>query len=100
MHDDFIRAEMPGLGEISLRRTVPRASDPKQVQSAQDLVCWHCHRQWSRPRPENGTPALVASQDERFCHIDGVAVRRLVVTLRPVGCGWGSRGGGCVMCGH
>ena len=41
-----------------------------------------------------------ASSDIRTGYLDGVPVRRLVVTFRAPGCAWVDRGGGCTMCGH
>lgn len=43
---------------------------------------------------------LAASSDIRTGYVNGSPVKRLVVTLRGPGCGWVTRGGGCVMCGH
>jgi len=98
MSDGYIQAEMPRLGKISIRRAVPVSAAP---QAAQSLLRACCRRQWSRPRLLPGDASPIASVDEeRTCHLDGFPARRLVVTLRPAGCGWGARGGGCVMCGH
>lgn len=41
-----------------------------------------------------------ASSDIRTGYVDGRPVRRLVITLRGPGCGWVTRGDGCIMCGH
>ena len=43
---------------------------------------------------------LAASSDIRTGYLDGIPVRRLVITLRAPGCSWVSRSGGCTMCGH
>ncbi|MFC1511926.1 hypothetical protein ACFL5H_01870 [Candidatus Latescibacterota bacterium] len=41
-----------------------------------------------------------ALSDVRIGYLDGRPVRRLVVTLRALGCSWTQASGGCVMCGH
>jgi hypothetical protein len=94
---DFIQAEMPRLGKLSIRRAVPVTTGQEGTEG---LVREYCRRQWSKPRLSRHETPLVASRDERSCHLDGEVVRRLVVTLRPAGCGWGAKGGGCIMCGH
>ncbi|MCE5250007.1 hypothetical protein LLG96_07285 [bacterium] len=54
----------------------------------------------------SSTPGMVfprdvaASSDIRTGYIDGLPVRRLVITLRAPGCSWVKAGGGCTMCGH
>jgi len=51
--------------------------------------------------PANGfTHSEAAMSDLRTGYIDGVPVKRLVITLRSPGCEWVRRGGGCIMCGH
>ncbi len=45
-------------------------------------------------------PRSAAMSDIRTGYVDGLPVRRLVLTLRSSGCEWVGRGGGCIMCGH
>lgn len=40
----------------------------------------------------------IAASDIRVGHVDGKAVKRLVIHLRSNGCGW-KKSGGCTMCG-
>lgn len=54
----------------------------------------------------NNTPVRLfpfdqaASSDIRTGYVNGMPVRRLVITLRAPGCSWVTRSGGCAMCGH
>ncbi len=41
-----------------------------------------------------------ASSDVRIGYLGGKVVKRLVVTLRSSGCGWGENNSGCSMCVH
>jgi hypothetical protein len=91
---------MPRLGRVELRSAVPAIADQREAERAETLLRAFCRRQWHRPRPVSMLARPIATQDVRTGHLDGVPMRRLVVTLNPAGCGWGRRGGGCVMCGH
>jgi archaeosine synthase beta-subunit len=58
----------------------------------------HAHR---RRTPVQSFPAdRAASSDIRTGYLDGLPVRRLVITFRAPGCVWVTAGGGCLMCGH
>lgn len=100
MADEIIQATMPRLGRVELPLTVPSVASLPEAERAEALLRSYCQRQWHRPRPVSVLARPIATQDERVGHLDGVPVRRLVVTVNPTGCGWGKRGGGCVMCGH
>ena len=41
-----------------------------------------------------------AMSDIRTGYLDGMPVKRLVITLRSPGCAWTRTNGGCIMCGH
>lgn len=52
------------------------------------------------PQINFNTRGVADSDNSRIDYINGKPVKRIVITLRSMGCSWTLANGGCTMCGH
>lgn len=98
---DVLSANMPRIGRVIMPITMPvKASQDLFDQSVSQMrtFCRSVRNQFGN-QPNTKLPS-VATSDMRIGYIGENVSARHVITLRPTGCSWCTKGGGCVMCGH
>lgn len=102
MTTDYMSANMPGIGLVRIPFSNPHISDKSAAAAIADAMQDLCRtiRHGSPAVHDESRRTLIATTDERLGYVAGKPVPRLVITVRPTGCWWGKKAGGCVMCGH